>query len=180
MKNPHLIGEKVYLRPLERSDAAVFQPWFNDPEITEQLAIRRPVNLDFEEEFVVHASKDAQRVVLGIARRSDDALIGNTGLENIDYINRVAEFGICIGVREEWNKGCGTEVTRLLVGYAFEHLNLNRVFLQVYETNPRAIRAYERVGFVREGVLRQARWQGSRYVDTIVMGVLREEWGRKS
>jgi len=176
MNNPHIIGKNVYLRPLERADAAVFQPWFNDPEITEQLALRRPVNLDFEEDFVVNAARDPLRLVLGIALVDGDALIGNTGLENIDYINRQAEFGLCIGIKSEWNKGRGTEVTRLMAGYAFQRLNLNRVYLHVYATNPRGIRAYERAGFRREGILRQAHWGGDRYVDTIVMGVLRSEF----
>ena len=176
MQNPHVIGERIYLRPLERADAPVFQPWFNDPEITEQLALRRPVNLDFEEEFVTRAANDPNRVTLGIALIESDALIGNTGLENIDFINRQAEYGICIGVRSEWNKGYGTEVSRIFVNYAFERLNLNRVYLHVYETNTRGIRAYERAGFVREGVLRQAHWQGTRFVDTFVMGVLRDQW----
>jgi RimJ/RimL family protein N-acetyltransferase len=176
MQNAHVIGERIYLRPLERADAAVFQPWFNDPEVTENLALRRPVNLDFEEEFVAGLTRDEHRIVLGIALRDGDALIGNTGLEDIDWVNRHAQFGIAIGARAQWGKGYGTEATRLMVGYAFDHLNLHRVYLNVYETNARAVRVYERLGFRREGVLRQARWQHDRWVDTIVMGLLRHEW----
>lgn len=176
MQNPHVIGERVYLRPLGRADAPALQPWFNDPEVCEQLAIRRAASLEFELEFLAGLERDEHRVVLGIALRDGDALIGTTGLEEIDFVNRQAQFGIAIGVKSEWGKGHGTEVTRLVVRYAFEHLNLNRVFLHVYETNPRGLRAYEKAGFRREGVLRQARWQQTRFVDTIVMGMLREEW----
>jgi len=176
MKNAHVVGDKIYLRPLERSDAPILQPWFNDPEVTEQLAIRRPVSLDFEDEFLSRLANDEHRVVLGVCAKNGDALIGTVGLEEIDFINRAAQFGICIGVKTEWNRGCGTEATRLMVDYAFGRLNLNRVCLNVYATNARGLRVYEKVGFKKEGVLRQARWQSTAFVDTIVMGVLREEW----
>jgi RimJ/RimL family protein N-acetyltransferase len=176
MQNPHVIGERVYLRPLERADARTVQPWFNDPEVTANLQLRRPVNLDFEEEFIAKALESPDRVILGAALRADDRLIGSTGIETIDFDNRSGQFGIAIGDKAEWGKGFGTEVTRLMTGYGFERLNLNRLWLHVYDTNPGAARVYERVGYRREGVLRQARWQSTRYVDTIVMGMLREEW----
>ena len=66
--------------------------------------------------------------------------------------------------------------TFLLVRHAFETLNLNRVWLHVYEDNPRAVRVYEKVGFKKEGVLRQESFRHGRYWDTITMAVLREEW----
>ena len=175
MQNPHVIGERIYLRPVERTDGPLFASWFNDPEVTEQLALRWPVNLDFEDHFIASLGKNEHKIVLGIALKQDDRLIGNTGLEDIDYVNRHCVFGIAIGVKEEWGKGYGTEATRLVCRYAFVRLNLNRVALNVYETNTRGLRAYEKVGFRREGVLRQAHWADDRFVDTIVMGLLRTE-----
>jgi RimJ/RimL family protein N-acetyltransferase len=108
--------------------------------------------------------------------KETDTLIGSTGLHEIDYKNRHAVFGIVIGEKEAWGKGYGTEVTALITGYAFETLNLNRVGLEVYEDNERGIKAYERVGFTREGVLRQAMYREGRYWNKIVMSILREEW----
>ena len=83
-------------------------------------------------------------VVLGIAIRATDALIGATGLHQIDYKNRHAQLGIMIGNTHEWRKGYGTEATALTVAFAFDTLNLNRVWLHVYETNAHGIRAYEK------------------------------------
>ena len=60
--------------------------------------------------------------------------------------------------------------------YAFRTLNLNRIWLHVFEFNERALRAYEKVGFVREGVLRQDVFREGRYWNTVVMGILRDEW----
>lgn len=176
MRNPFLIGTKIYLRPLEREDAALFVPWINDAEVNRTLNHYRPVTLEAEEEFIQSLVKSEHDLALGIVARQTDRLIGETGLHRIDFRNHHATFGIVIGDKNEWNKGYGTEATSLLVGYAFETLNLNRLWLHVYENNPRAIRVYGKVGFKREGALRQDRYQEGRYWDTITMGILREEW----
>lgn len=85
-------------------------------------------------------------------------------------------FGIVIGEKDCWGKGYGTEVTRLMVWHGFQNLNLNRIWLNVYDFNPRGIRAYEKAGFKKEGALRQAMYAEGKYHDTFVMGILREEW----
>ena len=177
MRSPFLTGTKVYLRPLEREDAPRLVPWINDAEVTRTLEVfYRPMNLQTELEFIENIYKSEHDVVLGIAVKQTDALIGATGLHRLDGKNRRASFGIFIGEKAEWGKGYGTEVTTLMTGYAFETLNLNRVWLHVYEYNERGIWAYEKVGFKREGVLRQDRYHEGRYWDTITMAILREEW----
>ena len=176
MKNPFRIGTTIYLRPLEREDAPRIQAWINDPEVTATLAFYRPMNLQAEEEFIRHVNEGEHDMVLGIAVKETDALIGVTGLHRIDFKNRHTSFGISIGEKSEWGKGYGTEATSLMVQYAFETLNLHRVWLQVYETNERGRRCYAKVGFQQEGVLRQERYHAGRYWDAILMGILREEW----
>jgi RimJ/RimL family protein N-acetyltransferase len=176
MQTPFLVGNKIYLRPLEKEDAKIFLPWFNDPQVTRYVVAYRPINLRAEEEFIDKALQDEHGLGLGIVIKGTDQLIGGTGLHHIDFRNRHASFGLTIGAKEEWGKGYGTEATRLMVQYAFETLNLNRVWLHVLEFNERGIRAYEKVGFQREGILRQAAFREGRYWNTIVMGILREEW----
>ncbi len=176
MKNPFLIGELVYLRPLDRADAPAVVPWVNDPEITRSLRIYRPLNLQAEEEYIDQIRKSETDVTLGLCVRGDDRFIGVTGLHAIDFKNRHTGFGIVIGERTEWDKGYGTDATRLMVNYAFATLNLNRVWLQVYEFNVRGRKTYEKVGFRVEGIQRQDRYSDGRYWDTTLMAVLREEW----
>jgi RimJ/RimL family protein N-acetyltransferase len=178
MKNPFLIGERVYLRPLERGDAASFVPWVNDGDVRRTLLFHRPLNLAQEEEFIDRVSQGQQDVVFGIALKKDDRLIGNIALHRVQSRNRSAGFGIMIGDKTEWNKGYATEATRLIVAYGFRTLNLNRIWLHVYEDNHGGKRAYEKVGFLVEGTLRQDNYREGRYWDTIVMGILREEWER--
>jgi RimJ/RimL family protein N-acetyltransferase len=102
--------------------------------------------------------------------------IGNTGLHDVDAVNRTAEFGIVIGEKDYWNRGYGTKATKLTLRHGFENLNLNRIYLEVFETNPRAMKAYESAGFMREGILRQAIFKNSRYIDVILMSILQSEW----
>ena len=180
MKNPFLIGERIYLRPLEREDAAIFVPWINDQEITRTLVVYRPMNRDNEEEFIARASKEQGGFVFGIALKKDDRLIGNTAFHAVHSKDRNAGFGILIGDKTEWDRGYGTEATALMARYGFETLNLNRIWLHVYEYNPRGRRAYEKVGFRVEGTLRKHCYREGRYWDVIVMGLLRDEWTKKN
>jgi RimJ/RimL family protein N-acetyltransferase len=177
MRNAFLIGTQVYLRGMERADAPAFASYLNDPEVRRFLLLRpRPIALAEEEAYIDRITQSEHDVAFAIVLRQDDRLIGATALHQIDFLRRNCAFGIVIGDPGEWGKGHGTEATRLIVGHAFETLNLNRVWLHVYEYNPRGIRAYEKVGFRREGVLRQDTFRDGRYWDTVVMGILREEW----
>jgi len=113
--------------------------------------------------------------VLALFPKVDGEVIGQADLHGIDHFNRRCELGIEIG-REYWGKGFGQDTVRTLVEYAFEHLNMNRVGLQVLAEDPRAVGAYRKAGFVEEGRIRQHAWVRGRYEDELVMSVLREEW----
>jgi RimJ/RimL family protein N-acetyltransferase len=139
----------------------------------------RPMNRQCEEEFIKRVTGGAN-VTLGIALKNDDRLIGTIGLSPADPRERKAELGISIGAKEEWNKGYGSEALILILRHGFETLNLNRISLRVYEYNARAIRAYEKTGFIGEGTLRQDAYRKGRFWDTIVMSILRSEWDTRS
>jgi len=171
-----LDGEKIFLRPLGRDDAELIVPWVNDQEVTRTLLLHRPVNLESEEEFLAKVTRSETDVIFGIVEKTSDRLIGVVGLPRIDYRNRHSSFGIFIGDKTKWGKGYGTEATFLSVQYAFGTLNLNRVWLHVSADNRAGIRAYEKVGFRREGLLRQHLYRDGRYLDIITMAVLRDEW----
>ena len=103
-------------------------------------------------------------------------VIGNSSFFDFDWVARSAEVGIMLGDKTIWNQGYGTEVMTLLLRHGFETLNLNRVFLRVYSENKRAIRTYEKAGFVHEGRMRQAVYKRGTYNDVLFMSVLRDEW----
>ena len=103
-------------------------------------------------------------------------LIGYAGLSGISTLNRCGEYFILIGSREYWGQGLGTETTRLIVSYGFNHLGLHRIELTAYATNPAAIRAYEKAGFSHEGVKRQAGFRNGKFLNKIQMSILAHEW----
>jgi RimJ/RimL family protein N-acetyltransferase len=176
VQNPYLIGPTIYLRPLETDDARLLAGWLNDPEVNRTLRSYRPVTVTAEEDFLRRVADSPTDLVLGIMVRSSEQLIGVCGLNEVDLRNRHAALGLLVGDKASWGQGHGTEATRLLLRHAFETWNLNRVWLHVYEFNERALRIYQKVGFRIEGRLRQETFRAGRYWDTLVMGLLREEW----
>jgi len=174
-------GERVRLRAIEREDIPRFVEWLNDPEVIAGLLVSLPMSMADETrwfEGLGSRAPEARPLAIDIREAGGWRHIGSTGLEGILWTNRTAEFGILIGEKSLWNQGYGTEATRLMVKHGFETLNLNRIFLHVYETNPRAMRAYEKVGFVREGIMREARYINGVYINVVLMSILRSEWDK--
>lgn len=176
MDKPFLIGERLYLRPLEEEDIDRCLVWINDPEITAMVALRFPFNRAREREWFATLYKDDRNIALAIVLKDGDRHIGNCGLHQIAYPNRHAQFGIMIGEKEEWDEGYASEASRLILDYGFDQLGLHRISLQVYAYNLRAQRVYEKLGFTREGILRESYYRDGRYHDTVIMGILRSEW----
>lgn len=114
-----------------------------------------------------------------IQRLEDDRTIGEAALWDAYTPHRNAWLAIGIGEREFWSHGYGTDAMHLILGFAFRELNLHRVTLGTFEYNPRAIRVYEKIGFVHEGRSRGSiRRDGKRW-DNISMGILSSEWQAK-
>ncbi|MCB0120349.1 MAG: GNAT family N-acetyltransferase [Anaerolineales bacterium] len=177
-----ILGKRMRLRAVERDDVPRFHEWVNDPEVTRGLALYLPMSMRDEEDWFERVSKgDPNQKPLAIEVRKGKAwkLIGNCGVFDISFTNRSAELGIIIGDKSEWNKGYGAEAMTLLLRHCFETLNLNRAFLRVYEDNIRAVRSYEKAGFVLEGRLRKAVYKYGKYEDVLIMSVLRSEWDSK-
>jgi diamine N-acetyltransferase len=174
-----IYGKRIRLRAPERDDLPTFVNWINDPEVRAGLSLFLPMSMAQEEQWFDNMLKrpvEEHPLSIEVQNKNEWIIIGNIGYFDFDSIAQSAESGILIGDKDYWNKGYGTEAMKLLLKHGFETLNLNRVFLRVYEDNPRAIRCYEKVGFIHEGRMRQARFSKGKYVDILFMGILREEW----
>ncbi|MCE9581571.1 MAG: GNAT family N-acetyltransferase [Planctomycetes bacterium] len=169
-------GPRLDLRPIDAADAPLFVRWLNDPDVTQYLARTLPLTLEEESGLLKARAGDKDNVILVMVVRDGNVPIGSAGLHHISGPDRRGIFGIQIGEPSYWNRGFGSEATELMLEIAFERLNLNRVELSVYDTNARALRVYERAGYRAEGVSRQARFLGGRYVDVRQMAILAEEW----
>jgi RimJ/RimL family protein N-acetyltransferase len=179
MQNPFITGDRIYLRPIDVEDADLFVLWLNDKEIREYWGATSPLNKIREKEFLEPFYKDDRNVALGIVLKENDQLIGYTGLYGISVYHRRAELGILIGDKACWSKGYGTEAMNLILKHGFDQLNLHRIYLFVLDFNPRAIRAYEKVGFKKEGVFRDHGYRDGQYCDDYAMGILESEWREK-
>lgn len=174
-----IYGRSVRLRAVERSDIPRFQAWLNDEEVTAGLLIYLPLSMADEEawfEGMMKTPGDEHPLVIEIRSGEQWVPIGNCGFHAIDYRCRESEVGIFIGEKAFWNQGFGTEAMNLLLRHGFNTLNLNRIFLRVYATNPRAVHSYEKAGFVHEGRMRQAVYKHGQYIDVLLMSILLSEW----
>ncbi len=105
-----------------------------------------------------------------------DVLIGFIGLFDFFQQHGDTLVAIALGEREYWGKGYGTDAMRVMLRYAFNELNLRRVGLIVFDYNPRAMRSYEKAGFIPEGRIRGAILREGRRWDWLYMGIMRQEW----
>ena len=169
-------GTLVNLRPLEREDLGLLVTWRNDPKIREHFFSTFPFSRRGQDAWFSNLlTRDDQRMF--IIETKEGKAVGTIGLDYIDFKNQRAEFGnILIGESEYLGKNLATDGTLALLKFAFEEMNLNRVYLEVYAENGRARRLYDKCGLKVEGVLRQAYYHQGRFQDTVLMSILRDDF----
>ena len=171
-------GKHVALTPLSTGDLPVMFSWINDRSEVLWNAPYRPVTELQHSEWFETIQRRKDTAIFGIRLLDSQRLIGSCQLHSINEIHRSAELQIRLGESEGRGHGYGTEAVQLLLDFAFKDLNLRRVHVYVLGTNGRALRLYEKVGFVREGTLREAAHIDGRYVDIALLGILRDEQTR--
>lgn len=171
-----MAAETVRLRPLRRDDGPLLYEWITDRDSAALNGPWHPVSeVDHEHWLESAMTKRTDMVVFAIETVEDGLAIGTCQLVDINWLHRSAELRIRLGEDAARGRGFGTEAVRLLADFAFIDLGLHRVALHVFATNLRAIKAYEKAGFSREGVLRDAAWIEGRWMDVVVMSTLRPE-----
>ena len=171
-----LEGKNIYLRPILEEDlSGEYLRWINDgsnDEFTEHAQFPHRVK-----DLKCYAEKkwnDPSCVWLAVIERASNLHIGNVELCDIDLIHKKCEFKILID-KSRHGKGYGVEASRLILNYAFGKLNLHRVYLGVHEDNKKARNLYEKLGFLKEGVLRETFLRDGVWKNSIVMGLLADE-----
>jgi RimJ/RimL family protein N-acetyltransferase len=171
-------GEHLALTPLSVGDLPVMFRWINDRSEVLWNAPYRPVTEAQHAEWFETIQRRKNAVTFGIRLLDTQSLIGSCQLHSINDIHRSGELQIRLGESEDRGHGYGTEAVQLLLDFAFKDLNLRRVYVHVLATNGRALRLYEKVGFLHEGTLREAAHIDGRYVDIVLLGILRDEQTR--
>ena len=169
---------QIGLRPLRREDSELLYQWIVDRKLLVLNAPYLPVSeVDHEAWVESMLVKRTDLVMFVIEDLATGRAIGTCQLYGINWIHRNAELQIRIGDIAAQSRGLGVQAVNLLVDFGFKDLNLHRIYLHVFATNTRAIRAYEKCGFAREGVLRQAAHVDGGFVDVLSMALLRSDHG---
>lgn len=178
MKNPFLSGKSIYLRPLEEKDIeGNYVKWLNDPEVCRYNSHHVfPYTYEGARDYIKTVSKSPSAVVLAIVLKENDIHIGNISLQDINYINRSAEFAIIIGEKKYWGMGYSKEAARLIVAHGFQELNLHRVYCGTSAKNIPMQKLAVFLGMKEEGLRREAMFKHKRFVDIMEYGLLSREF----
>lgn len=178
-----LVGKRVTLRAYDDSldDGWDVVKWRNDPQIKAFFFEEEPLAFYTHLEWIDKIKRDPNVRYYMIQINEDDdhkaLTVGTIGLNHIDWRNRTAEFGwFLIGEPKRRNWGYGKEAIFLLLDYAFNHLNLNKIWLQTMALNKAASAVYRKIGFQNEGILREQKFKNGEYIDVHVYGLLRGDF----
>ncbi len=172
-----ITGERIVLRRHAPDNLGAFRRWYADPDVARLTRYQEgPMSTAEIERFFQARVVGPDSLALAIHLRDTGRLIGTCAFSQLDGDNGSALFHITIGEKDLWGRGYGTEATRLMLDHAFSTMGLHRVSLAVFAFNERAIRSYEKVGFVVEGRAREAIFRDGRFWDEISMSMLASEW----
>lgn len=171
-----LRGERLYLRPIEKTDAPRMLRWINDPETRQWLGRCHPLNLIREEEYIDNKYKDDRDVTLAIVLTEGDRHIGSVGLHRIDHLNQTAVTGMLIGERDARGQGYGPAAKVLMLDYAFNTLNLRTVRSATIAANTASARSLEKSGYVQVGRMPDQFFRQGRWHDELFWCIAREQW----
>jgi RimJ/RimL family protein N-acetyltransferase len=171
-------SRKTILRPLLEADLPTLLMWANDPDLQQYFSVHLPKMEDTEKRWLEKMSRQMEDMegFVFMVETLEGTPIGTMALHSINWQHRFATTGAAIVSKDHRGQGYGSTTKMHLLNFAFNDLNMNRVNSRVLATNPRSIRYSERCGYRIEGRLRQAFFKNGRYVDEVIMGVLRKDW----
>lgn len=177
---PMIRGEKVWLRPTEPSDIIHDSLYAGDAEVGHFLGAKTPMSKAAAERFSAEIFSQNERDPSGygyaICLLGTETSIGTVFLRNVDKVNGSGIVGIFIGDRRYLGQGYGTDALNALVDLGFGELRLERIELEVFDYNARAMRSYEKSGFQTDAILRRARFHRGAHHDVHLMSILRGDW----
>jgi len=182
LHRPLLQGHGVTLRPVRPADAEALLAATQEPENMRLTGTHATFTLEQVRRHYESVANADDRFDYAITRSDDpqSRWLGEAVLRNVDRENRSASFRISLAGPSHYGQGLGSAAIGLLLDFAFGPLALHRVELEVYDFNPRARHVYEKLGFVVEGVRRDALWWHGAWHDALSMALLESEWPPQS
>ena len=176
---PELASQRVLLKEPDavRDLPGMFEV-YRDPKVMRYCGIGpydAPAQTREQFDWFDTVNHQGQGVRWAMLRKEDGLFIGDLGYHNYDAGHRKAELGYKLG-RRFWRRGLTAEVLPLVLDYGFESMALNRIEALVEPDNAASLGLLARFGFVREGTLRDYEYEHGRYVDLVILSLLRREW----
>ncbi|KAE9398104.1 acyl-CoA N-acyltransferase [Gymnopus androsaceus JB14] len=167
--------DRLRLRAVREADFENLMVLFNHDRVEKMLTSGFVVPLGVKAEKELREMCSSRLLYVIIETKDNHEFVGFISLWDAQMKNRDARLGMAL-LPSFWGRGYATEVLRFIIDYAFRQLALHRVSLHVFGNNTAAIKVYNKVGFVQEGVQRKANWIDGKWQDVIWMAVLDEDW----
>ena len=168
-------GKNVLLRPITYDDTECIVRWRNKETVRSYFIYRATLTKEDHEKWLEEKVRTENVYQFVIVDKESNISIGTVYLRDIDRDNKKCEFGIFIGEDCFLGKGLGTESAQMVTRFAFEQLDMNKVFLRLLAENERAYKSYLKAGFQVEGLARQDVYIGGQFHDVVFMSMLRGE-----
>jgi RimJ/RimL family protein N-acetyltransferase len=177
MSSLQLFGKKIFLSPITLDDVtSEYLSWLHDPEVMKGIETSG-YTMKSLQQYIRDILTNDKTEMFTIKDIISKKHIGNIKLVN-DFKNNHSELGILIGDKNYWGKGIGSEACSLIVEYAFNTHNMNKVWLTVHSNNPAAYQLYKKLGFKEEGCLKEhIKYQG-KYIDKYLMAIYKKNWNK--
>ena len=169
-------GEKICLRAYKEDDIPIATKFINDKELKKLLVTNIPFPMTYWEEHDWIKSQNSNNngcYNFAIEDIKTNKYIGGCGIQDVNWLSRVALVGIMIGDKDYWDKGYGTDAMKTLINFIFDNMNINKIRLSTFSFNERAIKSYKKCGFTVEGVLKNEIFKDGKYYDKIIMSLFK-------
>lgn len=169
-----LNNDKITLRAFELEDSEIVRKWRFDFDNYDYFYEFTPISRYSNEIWVQNTLKKQSEINFIIEDNKSNTPIGMISIINIDCRNQKCEMGrVLIGNKKFRGKGIGLEGVNLLINYAFNHLNMRKVYCEVFADNAIALSLYKKVGFLEEGVLKEHIYKNGQFKDIILMAKIK-------
>jgi RimJ/RimL family protein N-acetyltransferase len=173
-------GNKVGLRAVEKSDLELLRDWRNITDFRKNFREVRELSMANQEKWFERLNNALQSdFMFMIVRLPDNVPLGACGLLYTNWIIRSSDFSFYIGHENKYidNDGYADEATRLLLDYGFKNLNLNKIWMELYEFDQKKIEFFtKKFGFVKDGLLRENCFENGKYHNSWIISLLGRDY----
>jgi RimJ/RimL family protein N-acetyltransferase len=178
---PFIEGERIDLVAGNSKWANLVCKWMNDPKVRHYSRNMWPLTLeDVKKWFEPPADRQMREfIVFTVYHKEAKRPIGSIGFNQTNWVSRNANIFLTIGEPEYWGKGIAGEASKLMINYGFTELNFHKIFASVFTPNSRSLRAAEKLGFEKEGVLKEEMYVDGQYHDIHKFALFKRDWKMK-